>query len=487
MNMHKTDAAFFWSAVPTAPAKLLWTAVTTLMLIAGLWAWTPGLPGPFQFDDFATPLGDPASQSLAAWQRFLPVTLRPVTKLSYALEAQAGIGDEPAPRRLVSILLQVVTAGLLFLLLVRLVPGLANQSATHPGTWGAAALAAIWFVHPVHADSILLLSGRTAVLAAAFLLAALLALERSHARWAALLFLLACLSRETALAGLLPLAVLAASRPDATPRAVLRQITPSLVAGAIVLLWILTTPRYLHLAEYSFLGRPFWASFASQVGAVPVGLGLLLNPSGLSIDYGIPLPNQPLEPLVLLGLAMYFAAVMGMFFLLRRSRLAAVGLALWLAALLPTQSLIPKLDAITNRPLSLALAGLLLIAAAVLAATWNWFGSAPAAVRGNRTVRGVPTGTRVAMACCAAALFVLLTAATSQRAKLFQSELNLWQDAAAKSLTNTRPHVKYAILLKREKKDEEAWKEISAARSIDPFSSDIVAISRTYRPEEVPQ
>jgi len=122
MNMYKADAALIWNAVPIVPAKLLWAAVTTIMLIAGLWAWTSGLPGPFQFDDHVTPLGDPASQSLAAWQQYLPVTLRPVTKLSYALEAEAGIGGDPAARRLVSILLQVITAGLLFLLIARLAP-----------------------------------------------------------------------------------------------------------------------------------------------------------------------------------------------------------------------------------------------------------------------------------------------------------------------------------------------------------------------------
>jgi len=56
------------------------------------------------------------------------------------------------------------------------------------------------------------------------------------------------------------------------------------LGGMLVLTWILATPRYLHLAEYSFLGRPFWGSLAAQVGAVPVGLGLLVNPSAISID-----------------------------------------------------------------------------------------------------------------------------------------------------------------------------------------------------------
>lgn len=487
---HRSLTALLISAfaAPAIPAvtitgklsrRLPWIGGATLVLCAGICAWASGLSGPYHFDDYLTPLGDPASQSLEAWQHYLPVTLRPLTKLTYALEAEAGIGGEPALRRLVSIMLHAMTAGLLFLLIVRLAPGLPPL--------GAAFLAAIWFVHPVHADSILMLSGRTAVLSMAFLLAALLALERSRSWLSALLFVLACLSRETALAGLLPLMVMAASRPQATPRAVLRQVTPLLIASTIVLVWILTTPRYLQLAEFSLLGRPFWPSFASQVGAVPVGLWLLLNPAALSIDYGIPLPNKPPEPLFLLGCAMYLAAMTGMILFMRRSRPAAVGLALWLAALLPTQSVIPKLDALTNRPLSLASAGLLLVSAAVLAAAWNRSRAASTDWRGIPVSPRVPAGTRWVAAGCALALLLFLTVATARRAELFQSELSLWQDAASKSRTNAMPHMQYAVLLKREGRDHEAWEAISTARSIDPFSSDIAAMSRTYQLKEVSQ
>jgi protein O-mannosyl-transferase len=455
----------------------------TLVLATGYWAWTSGLSGPFQFDDGVTPLGDPASQSLAAWQQYLPLTLRPVTKLSYALEAEAGIAFEPAPRRLVSILFHALTAALLLLLIAQL--------ASPVTLLLAAFLAVLWFVHPVHADSVLMLSGRSAVLSTAFLLAALLALERCHSWWAALLFVIACLSRETALAGLLPLGVLAASRPAATLRVVLRQIAPLLIGAAVVALWILTTPRYLHLAEFSFLGRPFWSSVASQVGAVPVGLWLLFNPAALSIDYGIPLPTKALEPLFLLGLGMYLAAVAGIFRILRRSRAAAIGLALWLAALLPTQSFIPKLDALSNRPLSLALAGLLLFSASMLAATLNWLRARPAGLGGKWTALqpapGVPAGTFWLVDYCVVALFLFFTTATASRSELFQSDLSLWQDAASKSLTNARPHLQYAVLLKRAGRDREAWDAISAARSIDPFSADIATMSRTFHFKEVPQ
>lgn len=449
-------------------------ALTAALLV---WVWFAALNGPYHFDDYVTPLGDPASQSLAAWGQHLSVTLRPVAKLSYALEAEAGWSDQPAPRRAVSIALLGVTAALFVILILRLSPGTPRLAA--------AFLAALWFIHPVHADSALMLSGRPAVLSGLFLLAALLALDRARPWLAAQLFVLACLSRETALAGLLPLAVLAASRPGASLRSALRELAPLLVGGVLILAWILTTPRYLHLAEFSFLGRPYWSSLAAQVGAVPVGLGLLFNPTALSIDYGIPLPRSPFDPLFLLGSALYLAAAVGIIVCFRRSRAAAIGLALWLAALLPTQSIVPKLDALTNRPLSLALLGLLLASAPVLAwAIRRLQSGRDRALRGG--LRGaVPAALPVVAACCAAVIVLLLTTATVGRGRLFESELSLWQDAANKSQSNARPHLQYAVLLRNAGRHTEAREVVSQASRIDPFSSDIALFVRVQRHDEV--
>jgi hypothetical protein len=88
----------------------------------GLWAWTAGLNGPYHFDDQLTPLSDPASQSFSAWRRNLSVTLRPTTKLSYALEAETGLSHRPAPRRVVSLFLHLLSAGLLYVLITQQSP-----------------------------------------------------------------------------------------------------------------------------------------------------------------------------------------------------------------------------------------------------------------------------------------------------------------------------------------------------------------------------
>jgi hypothetical protein len=448
-------------------------ALAASALVVGLGIWSTGLGGPYVFDDYATPISDPASQSLSAWGQYLPVTLRPATKLTYALEATLGLSDAPDARRVVSILLHGVSAGLLFLLISRLVPGVAPI--------GAAALAAIWFVHPVHADGVLLVSGRTTIMSNALVIAALLALDRSRPWICALCYGLACLSRETAFAALLPLGVLAVTRQHGQWRAVWRDVAPLLAAAVLVIGWMLTTPRYMQLAEYSMLGRPFWSSLIRQVGAVPIGLGLLFDTSALSIDYGIALPTRVAQPLFVLGLLLYLATGAGIVLLWRRRPAVAVGLALWLAALLPTQSVVPKLDALANRPLSLALAGLLVAVAPWVRAS---FGSVRDGFGSWRQWRDRAGWRAIAEVSVAILLFGALAVATSRRGLLFQSPIDLWKDAAAKSTVNERPHVQYALLLRQEGRHREAIEELSIAARIDPFSSQIATMLRVFRSQE---
>jgi hypothetical protein len=82
----------------------------------------------------------------------------------------------------------------------------------------------------------------------------------------------------------------------------------------------------------------------------------------------------------------------------------------------------------------------------------------------------------------AGVVVAILGASAGQRAALYRSELALWGDAASKSRANARPHLLYATLLKQEGRDQDAWRAVSAARAIDPFSSGIAAVWRTYRP-----
>ena len=401
------------------------TLVSALLAAATVAAWAPGFAGPYHYDDFVTPLTDPASASVGAFAHEVRGTLRPVTKLTYAAEASLDLTERPAVRRAVSALVQAGAAVALLLLLLELVPGL--------GPAGAALVAFVWAAHPVQAEAVLAVAGRPAALSTALMLFGLLAHARERRATAAVLLAAAALARETALAAALPLVILELRRPGAH----VRRLAPAAIALLGAAVWIVTTPRVQTLASFSFFGRPLGESIVQQVAAVPVGLSLYVRPGALSMDHGELLPIEPGAPLFLLGVVVHVCAV-GALFAARRAPLVAFGAALWLAAIAPTQSLIPKLDALTERPLCLALAGIAFLLA-----------------RPGRVWLG-------------AVLAPALVVATAARAGLYRDDLALWRQTAAVSAHNARPHVVYALHLLAAGERDEARRELEAARAMEP-------------------
>jgi hypothetical protein len=457
-----------------SPVRALRPWIPVAVGLAVVAAWAPGLRGPYLYDDLVTPLDDPASQSLGAFVAHLPRTLRPLTKLTYALEASLGLAPAPAARRAVSLALHAATAALLVLLLAALAGGEARGAGgaagppAAPDSGAAAAtragpplLALLWAVHPIHAESILALAGRSAALAGALLVGALLCHARGRRRAGALLLCAAVLARETALAGVLPLLALELARARRPAREHLRRLAPAAAGLLLAAVWIAATPRYRHLADYSLHGRPLGASLVQQVAAVPVGLSLYLRPDALSHDHGVPLPLTPLSGLFATGVALYAAAAIGLVAAARRGApLVAVGLGLWLAALLPTQSLVPKLDPLTERPLALALAGLVLVGGAA------------------------PLGRRARVPAAVLSLAAILVAAgfTVARGQVYRSALRLYGDAARTSRANPRPHLNYAAALIDAGRRDEARAAVAAALSIAPLDGRAAAMKAGLDP-----
>lgn len=407
--------------------------------------------GPYHFDDWVTPVSDPASQTLGAFATHVTKTLRPLTKLSFAIEGSMGWNDAPALRRAVSAAFHGVSSGLLFVLAARLGAGL----------WVAALGALLYAVHPIHAEMVWSLAGRSALLGTMFVLAALLAQLRNRAWLAAALLLAGCLCRETSVLGFLPLCALELARRREGLRAVFRRIEPSLTMVLLALAFVLQNARYRQLVDYSAHGRPFGWSVAGQVEAIPIGLSLYVRPSALSLDHGEALSRSFGSGGFWLGAAALAAmlGILGWAVATRRSALA-VGAGLALAALLPTQSLVPKLDALTERPFAAALAGVVLL------------GTALSRRHGPRA----RAARRVALL-AAACLVLFFLRATLARGALYASDVALWRDAAEKSVANARPHLNLALALLEEGRGPDAIVALRRARAIDPFDSEMRALA----------
>lgn len=410
--------------------------------------------GPYHFDDWVTPVSDPASQSLGAFVEHVHRTLRPLSKLSFALEGSLGLGDAPALRRAVSAAFHGASSALVFLLAGRLRAGL----------WAAFAAALLFAVHPIHGEMVWALAGRGAAMALSLGLGALLAQLRGRRWLAAALLLGACLSRETAIAFALPMAALELSRRG-TLRSVAHRLEPCLTVVLLAVAFVAQNARYRQLIDYSAHGRPFGYSVSAQVEALPHGFSLYVRPSALSIDHGLPLSHSAASPAFWLGAALLVGLGALLVWAARARRPAlAVGAALVLAALLPTQSVIPKLDPLTERPFATALAGAALLLAHGLRAAFRRARWRQAALGG------------------VALTAVLLVGATLRRGALYASDVALWRDAARKSVSNARPHHNLAVALLEAGRPDEAREALARARRIDPFDSELRALALRLDP-----
>ncbi len=278
--------------------------VLILFLAAGAVYWN-SLDGEFVFDDTSIVRNNPQIRSLAPenlrrifgshyWQTAAGQggLYRPVVVWSYALNYAVGQSD-PWGYHLVNVLLHALNAVLVFLIV---------QELFGQGTF-AFWSGLLFALHPIHTEAVAYVVGRAECLAALFFLAAWWCYLRG--RWAAAAgaFLLAALSKESALTflavpvlsdlvrgkrgewkaygslaaaaalvlalryavlgGIAPLAISAGSNPLAGVGAAARLLTATAVLGKY--LWLLVWPTALS-ADYSFqqippVASPWTASF----------------------------------------------------------------------------------------------------------------------------------------------------------------------------------------------------------------------------------
>ncbi len=401
--------------------------------------WFFSIPGVYLFDDYITPLGDPASQGLGDFFRQLGTTIRPLTKLTYSLEATLGL-DTANIRRGLQILVHAGNAVLFYCIVRKVCADSVRNDLV------VLLVVAVYLLHPIQAEKVLAIAGRPTLLMEGLLLAAVLAALNRRFIGSLLLFIGSILARETAVC-FLPLFIalfVPAKKHE-------RWLLVALVLLALCLL--LATPRYRDLAAFSFTGRDVSLSSIRQVSAIPVGLSLYFTPWRLSIDHGEQLATHLFDPLFLAGLAIIILLAL----LLAVPKVPVQGAACWiLGSLLPTQSCIPKIDALTERPFALALAGVLALVVFVC--------------------RRSPTGMlRYLPVVLLLAALPVVPVAARQRALLYRDELAIWRDAMEKSATNIRPHLNSATLLIGKGRMEEAQAVMLQAAGINPFDADLLA------------
>jgi tetratricopeptide (TPR) repeat protein len=199
----------------------------------------------------------------------------------------------------------------------------------------------------------------------------------------------------------------------------------------ILLAAMLYHPRYGGLLQFSAETRSLRQNIMSQVNGICYLFSRFLWLPGLNIDPDLPVITRWTPMLILQAVTLIFTLVLGMVAVKKKPWLG-FGILWFFLHLLPTNSIIPRLDIANERQLYLSGFGLYLLA-------------------GKGTIllyEKLPRG-KILLCGGLALLFLLLTAATIQRNHTYRNEIALWQDTVRKSPQKARPYnnLGYAFFL----------------------------------------
>ena len=341
------------------------------------------LSAPFQFDDHSLFAG------ASVW---LPLQTRPLTYATFWLNRALG-GENPIGFHLVNLIAHGVASLLLLSTLSLLIPP------------RAAFLAAIIFaVHPLQVEPVAYIFARSSMLATMFCLASLHAWLRDKHWVAAVLFVLALLSKEECAA--FPVAIAALDYLIRKKPLRAGPIAAMLAAAFGAVAWVaaatIATPGSGAGSQAGIAPLDY---FFSQGTVLLRYARLLVFPTGLSIDPQI----AHASPAVGLACWIVIAIAAAATFRLEAGKWFAIGLIL----ILPTSSFFPAADLAVDRRLYLPMIALSSAAGLI--------------INSLRSKWVVP------------ALAIAMAAVSLVRVQVWRTEKNLWADAAAKAPEKVRP------------------------------------------------
>lgn len=394
-----------------------------LLLAAALAAFGASLGSGFHFDDYAI-FSDPVLTSPWGW---LGVwgwrQTRPLTYLSFWLNYQTG-GQDPLGYHALNLLLHLGAVLLAYECLRRILPERAALVA-----------AALFAVHPLQAEAVDYVWGRSIVLAALLSLAALLCWITGRPWAAVAYFAAALLAKEECAAFPLVLAMLPARPRGRSHIAVMLGL--SVAAGARVIYAAAVTPGApagLHA------GISPWKYLLAQGPVILRYLRLLIVPYGFTVDADIHVPAVGLGVLAWAGIA-----ALAVFLWRYRRHPGAMWLLAGLILLIPSSSVFPAADLSADRRMYLPFLG--------FAAAAGWL------------------LTRVRTAALAVVVAVGLAGVSMGRTHVWMTEERLWREAVRRAPEKVRPKIQLA----RAVPAAEALELLAGARRLAPYDPAVAA------------
>ncbi|MGE0116007.1 MAG: hypothetical protein AB7T07_14135 [Steroidobacteraceae bacterium] len=413
--------------------------------------WWPSLDASFQFDDWNVIVNEPRVQSLSAWLAAMP-GMRPLLKLSYALNHALGHG--PRDFRVFNMVVHVLNATLITALFT--LKGLQQGLTATRARWTALLTGLLFALHPAQTEAVTYISGRSSSLAVLFSLLSLYAWARSetavdmsarrrYITACCCTLLLAVAVKETALVMPLLFWLWSAGTPGSPGFAQRLWIPLAVAIAALGIAWLL--PAYQQLLSFSLNIRSVGDNLLTQAHALLYLAGQLLRINHMNADPQLVTVTQP-DLLSIMLLAMWLMLAGWSLRQLRRSSTAAFAILWFLVCLLPTNTLLPRLDTANDRQLYLALAGP------------SWLvASCSTRFRLQQTFPGKLT---------IAALLALLALNTVRRNEVYATEISFWQTAAAQNPASARAANNLGMAYALACQPQEADSEFERAIALEP-------------------
>jgi len=457
-EVHKTVAA------PPPPRRRAWPWLLAVLgaLVVVFWAYSPALHGEFLFDDNALPFALPdAAAPLSAWIG----QIRPVLMFTYWINSRIS-GDDPYSYHIFNVILHCFTSLLIFWMVRRLLEWSGAQASLRNLLAAFAAL--VFLLHPVQAESVAYLAGRSEALSVLLVFASFTVFLYRPQRVVAWPVAAAVLA-------LFGAAVLAKEHTVVLPALLLLTDywwNPGFSFQGIRRNWKLYMPMALGAAAgvaffwnlilgagtggsagFGIKEFTWYQYFFTQCRALFVYIGMFVLPVNLTADWDFPISTTILDRGALIGLLALLALAAAAWRYRRRFPLASYGYFVFLLLMSPTSSILPIKDPIAERRLYFSMFGLLLILVDVLS-------------RLKLDRRALAAG------CLVVALAA--AGATRARAAVWADPVSLWEDTVRKSPNKRRAHFQLAFAYDQRTRYSQALAEFQKTAELGAATPDLL-------------
>ena len=449
---------------PASPRSSAWPwalAVAGAVVLV-FWAYSPAMHGEFLFDDNALPFSLPnAAAPLSAWIG----RIRPVLMFTYWINSRIS-GDDPYSYHIFNVILHCFTSLLIFWMVRRLLEWSGTQAALRNLLAAFAAL--VFLLHPVQAESVAYLAGRSEALSVMLVFASFTVFLYRPQRVVAWPVAAAVLA-------LFGAAVLAKEHTVVLPALLLLTDywwNPGFSFQGIWRNWRLYLPMALgaavgvaffwHLilgadtggtAGFGIREFTWYQYFFTQCRGLFVYIGMFLLPVNLTADWDFSISRTILDGGAIFGLLALVALAAAAWLYRRRFPLAGYGYFVFLLLMSPTSSILPIKDPLAERRLYFSMFGLLLILVEVLSR-----------LKVDRRA--------LAAACLVVALAA--AAATRARAAVWADPVSLWEDTVRKSPNKRRAHFQLAYAYDQQTRYSQALEEFQKTAELGPATPDLL-------------